>query len=391
MPKDVNRSGPLGGKGGEADPSPGGRRADARESIDDDAERTLGSDRSGRATAGRLPGSSATPQPAATAGGAPASRFVDAPAVGAVVGDCLILDKLGEGGMGVVYRALRRMLKRVVALKVLPPSVRRAAPESVDRFMVEAQSAACLSHPHIVTVYNVGIDGETSYIEMEFVKGRSLSEVVREGPLSEPEATRIALAAAEALQYAHGEGIVHRDIKPANIMLSHEGVVKIADFGWAGRVRSGLGPGRGSGAAMSAGDARLTRTGTVMGTLAYMPPEQYAGEALDGRADIYALGITLYACLTGRPPFLGKNAVESIERRFREPLPDIRESHQVSDRLWRVIRRAAAAPLAERYADCAALISDLRGGSAGSTAAPADQAFWNSFSRMLRGMDASEG
>jgi len=203
------------------------------------------------------------------------------------LGGYRILRKLGQGGMAVVYKAHEESLNRVVALKVIGEHL-SGDPQFIERFKREAQAAAQLSHPNIVQIYAIGEDQGVHYFSMEYIKGRSLAEIVEEeGFLTAGKAVPIIAQAAEALAVAHDAGIVHRDIKPPNIMLDEVGRAKVADFGIAQMATA----------------SRMTQSGMLVGTPEYISPEQCRGEKLDGRSDIYALGVTLYHVLTGRTPF----------------------------------------------------------------------------------------
>lgn len=310
------------------------------------------------------------------------SAFPDAPPLGAIVGDCEIVDLLGEGGMGVVYKAVRRTLRRTVALKVLPPSVRETKPELAERFLTEAQIAANLDHKNIVTVYNADRDGARIFIEMELVEGGSVAKLLQEGPLSEQEATRIVVCVAEALGYAHARGIVHRDVKPENILLTPQGEAKIADFGLAGNVLDKREEGLAADA-VAEGSASLER-GRIMGTPPYMSPQQCRGEPVDGRTDIYALGAAFHALLCGRLPFDDANPMVILVRQQEDPVPDVRKlAPRVSERAWNVIRKAMAKDLKDRYATCRELVQDLTGTESG---APGALGFWDDFSKMVKGV-----
>jgi eukaryotic-like serine/threonine-protein kinase len=200
--------------------------------------------------------------------------------------------ELGKGAMGVVYQAHDPQIDRRVALKVLRPE-RVTSEDFAQRFLKEARAIGRLSHPHIVTVYDVGHDHGTVYIAMEFLDGRPLDEILREKSLNLKDIVNIGIQVAQSLDYAHGQRIVHRDIKPSNIMLTSDGSVKITDFGIA-RIEDPAA-------------AQLTQAGEILGTPTYMSPEQVSGQAVDGRSDLYSLGVILYETSTGRRPFTGKN------------------------------------------------------------------------------------
>jgi len=191
-----------------------------------------------------------------------------------------IIEELGRGGMGVVFKASDTRLKRTVALKFLPPELTQDS-EAKDRFIQEAQAAAALDHTNICTVHEVDeVDGQ-NFIAMAYIKGQSLKEKLKSHPLGIGETTNIAIQVAEGLQEAHENGIVHRDIKPANIMLTEKGQVKIMDFG----------------VAKLAGQSGITKPGSPIGTVAFMSPEQARGEDLDFRTDIWSLGLYYMRCL----------------------------------------------------------------------------------------------
>jgi serine/threonine protein kinase len=278
------------------------------------------------------------------AGQSPAPRFVPpTPAALALHFPQLeMLDLLGQGGMGAVYKARQRKLDRLVAVKILPPEVAHDS-AFAERFTREARALARLNHPQIVTVHDFGdVDG-LYYFTMEYVDGRNLRDLLQEGPLPPAQARSLALQICDALQYAHDEGLVHRDIKPENILLDRKGRVKIADFGLAKLV--GLTP------------TYLTLTGAheVMGTLLYMAPEQMKqSHSVDHRADLYSLGVILYEMVTGELP-LGRFA------------PPSRKAG-VDERFDEVVLRALAREPAERYQDAAALKQDVEAALAASPA-----------------------
>ncbi|HYT80667.1 MAG TPA: protein kinase, partial [Actinomycetota bacterium] len=213
---------------------------------------------------------------------------------------------LGRGGMAEVYLGTDRVLGRQIAVKVLGSQFSKDN-SFVTRFRREAQSAAALNHPNVVSVFDTGSDDGTHFIVMEYIKGKTLSQVIREdGPLMPERAVEITLAVAEALAFAHRHGIIHRDVKPGNIMLTPSGDVKVMDFGIARATSSDS----------------LTQTATVLGTATYFSPEQAQGEAVDARSDVYSLGCVLYEMLAGHPPFSGDTAVAVAYKHVKEePVP----------------------------------------------------------------------
>lgn len=225
------------------------------------------------------------------------------------LGGFRVLRKLGQGGMAVVYKAHEESLNRVVALKVIAQHL-SDNPQFITRFQREAQAAAQLSHPNIVQIYAIGEDDGVHYFAMEYVKGRSLGDIIEEeGFLTAGRALPIIEQAAEALAVAHDAGIVHRDIKPANIMLDEAGRVKVADFGIA----------------QMSTETRMTQSGMLVGTPEYISPEQCHAEKLDGRSDIYALGVTLYQLLSGRTPFNADTPAALVLQIVEGPVPQVGE------------------------------------------------------------------
>jgi serine/threonine protein kinase len=203
-----------------------------------------------------------------------------------------IIKELGKGNMGVVYQAHDPQIDRMIALKVLRPD-RMTSEDFVARFLKEARAIGRLSHPQIVTVYDVGEDQGTIYIAMEYLKGEPLNEVLKSGWLTVPQSVDIVRQVAQALDYANQKGIVHRDIKPSNIILTQDQVVKLTDFGIARIEDSSTG--------------YQTQAGEILGTPIYMSPEQVMGKTADGRSDLYSVGVLFYEMIVGRRPFRGDN------------------------------------------------------------------------------------
>ena len=215
-----------------------------------------------------------------------------------------VMERVGSGGMAEVYRARDQLLGRDVAVKVLSERFSRDR-NFVERFRREAQSAANLNHPNIVSRYDYGADDGTYFIVMEYIHRKPLSELIASsGPLLPEHAAEIAADVALALERAHQAGLVHRDIKPANIMLTSNGQTKVTDFGIA--------------RALHRTDQSVTQTGMVMGTAGYLSPEQAKGNPVDARSNVYSLGCVLYAMLNGRPPFSGENPVSRAYKHARE-------------------------------------------------------------------------
>ncbi len=231
--------------------------------------------------------------------------------IGKTISHYKILEKLGEGGMGVVYKAEDTKLKREVAIKFLPRHI-AATIEERERFKIEAQAAAALNHPNIATIYNIEEVDDEMYIVMEYIEGRELREIVQSEKPSLQSAIDYATQIAEGLNAAHKKGVVHRDIKSSNVMITDEGQVKIMDFGLA----------------KVAGGQHLTKSGMTVGTVAYMSPEQVQGIAVDHRTDIWALGVVLFEMLTGELPFKGdyeQAVIYSILNEEPEPVSSLRK------------------------------------------------------------------
>jgi beta-lactam-binding protein with PASTA domain/predicted Ser/Thr protein kinase len=253
---------------------------------------------------------------------------------------------IGTGGMAQVFRGVDGTLDRTVAIKILAPRF-ASDPSFVDRFRREAQAAARLNHPNIVNVYDTGVDGDTNYIVMEYVEGRTLAEYLGTGgTLAPAKAAEIAEKVAEALAAAHAQGVIHRDIKPANIMVTRDGRVKVMDFGIARLV---------------AGPDTVEQTAAVLGTAAYLSPEQAQGQTVDARSDLYSLGVVLYEMLTGKPPFTGDSAMAVAYKHVQEsPVTPSALNHDVPPPLDAVVMRALAKNPANRYQSAGEFRDDLR-------------------------------
>jgi serine/threonine protein kinase len=253
-----------------------------------------------------------------------AERLLAGRTQGFVLGPYVILDRLGAGGMGQVFKAMHRDMDRVVAIKVLPKS-RRSSAQAQARFMREVRASAKLDHPNIATAYDVGRQGDVTYLVMQYVDGQDLYRLLRErGRLGAQEAADIGCQTAKALEHAHGQGIVHRDIKPPNIVIDRQGTALVLDMGLARIRRDTIDkPEQAPGAKDS---EPLTADGQVMGTTDYMAPEQALdSHSADIRADIYSLGCTLYHLLTGKPPFPGGELAEKLLRHQLHQAPPITE------------------------------------------------------------------
>jgi serine/threonine-protein kinase len=261
------------------------------------------------------------------------------------IGNYRILERIGDGGMGTVYRAVDEMLDREVALKVMRPELSRQAALSA-RFREEAIALARLHHPNIATVFGMERAGDDLVLVLEFVRGETLEALVqRMGRMDWARAVAVCSDVLLALDHAHDAGVVHRDIKPANIMAGRNGAVKVMDFGIA-RIM---------------GRSRQTRVGSAVGTPHYMSPEQLRGEEVDGRSDLYSLGAVLFELVTGQMPFDADSDYELMMKQLNQPVPAITSLVPgVPDELDRVVARAMAKQREERYPTASAMREDLR-------------------------------
>jgi len=278
--------------------------------------------------------------------------------LGETIGHYRLTDRLGAGAMGEVYLAEDTRLHRPVALKMLPVGASEDE-AAAARLVREARVASALTHPNIAVIYEIGeVEREGrrhGFIAMEYVPGRTLAQIASERQLEVGEILGIARQVADALAEAHERGVVHRDIKPGNVMVTDRGVVKVLDFGLAKYAPAG------SETATWSGTHRLLeQPGAVIGTLAYMSPEQARGGVVDERSDVFSLGVLLYELLEGRCPFTGRNAVELLDAILREPPPPL-VGHEgpLARELGRVVLRMVEKERAGRHPDMAAVRRDL--------------------------------
>jgi len=287
-----------------------------------------------------------------------------------------VLSALSEGGMALVYRGRRVSDGSPVAIKVLRDQYAHNA-EFVARFEREAQAVARLSHPHMVQVYDHGRDGDVHFIVMEFVDGEDLKTSLRRaGPLSESRARQIGAQVCDVLEYAHGQGIVHRDIKPQNILLTAKGQVKVTDFGIARALAA----------------TTITETGTVLGSIQYISPEQARGGGVGRPADLYSLGVVLYEAVTGHLPFDGDTPITIALKHMHDPPPvPRREDKPLSRPMEKIILKALAKDLRDRYRSAEDMRGDLVGTTAHWRTPPADVESTTVVRPLAAGEDARPG
>ncbi len=277
-----------------------------------------------------------------------------------------LIEKIGEGGMGVVWRALDTELRRHVALKILPSELIDNEERRL-RFQREAQASAALSHANIAVIHGVGEDRGVQFLAMEYVDGVTLRQHMARTAGDHREWLRLALQIAEGMAHAHAKGVVHRDLKPENLMVTTEGQVKILDFGLAKLLEPRPGAEGEAGAAEDTATAldtisrQLTRAGKVYGTVSYMSPEQARGADIDSRSDLFSFGVVLYEIVTGKPPFTGTSPMDTLSAILREhPEPVVANRPDTPAELQRILDKCLEKAPRDRYQDTRDLVVDLR-------------------------------